>query len=327
MVRAGDDMVHDYRLVPEDFVKHLMSTLVIVVVLVLAAALAFSVPEAQPLTIKGYAEAHPVAFEQVALRALDGQGRIANYGPPYNHGTGNVESGIQQMVGILHPVNAAQDFILKPLTMAAQVNPAIRAPLAQFEHASPKLQATWERNLTAALTKATVVNGQVVVPPGNYGPLATLMNDTLMLGKSGLMSGALIRNGKVVTRFDNQNYLLFLQGQPLHQVAAPLQLKGEQWGIIHPAVPGYPGAWWMTIPTWIYQWPFVANSPAADAIALSIGLLFWLALALTPWIPGWNQVPRYLGVYRLIWKGYYRDHREPLKPQQEKEDSDHVATS
>lgn len=308
MTKTSDDMVKNYRMVPEDFVKHLFSTFVIVTIVVLVASILFSVPEKQPLTIKGYATSNPVAFEQVALRALDGQGQIANYGPPYNHGTGNVESVMQKAVGILHPINAAQDFILNPLKMAASINPAISPALKQFESASPAQQALWETRYTSALNKGQYKNGVVVVPNGNYGPLPTLMNATLSLGKSGLMSGALIRNPSVITRFDNQNYLLFLQGQPLQNDPATQSLAGGNWGIIHPAINGYPGAWWMTIPTWIYQWPAVANSPASDAWALSIGFLFWLVLALMPWIPGLNKLPRYLGVHRLIWREFYRSH-------------------
>jgi hypothetical protein len=322
---ATPDMVTDYREVPEDFVKHLFTTLAIVIVVVLAAALLFGVPEAQPLTIKSYASQHPVTFEQVVLRALDGQGQIANYGPPYNHGTGSVQSGLQLWAGVIHPVNTAQDFVLKPLSMAAAINPAINPALASFRHASPALQARWEANMTKALNHATVRNGVVVVPPGNYGPLPTLLNAALALGRSGLMSGALIRNPSVITRFDNQNYLLFLQGTPLQTDPATQPLLGSNWGIIHSAVPGYPGAWWMTIPTWIYQWPFVANSNAPDATALSIGLLFWLALALTPWIPGWNKLPRYLKVYRLIWKDYYASRPTPAEPGSAQKGRGHVA--
>jgi hypothetical protein len=310
MSARTDDMVHDYRMVPEDFMKHLLSTLAIVAALVLGLSIAFGVPEKPPLTIQHYASTQPVAFEQVVLRALDGQGQIADYGPPYNHGTGSVQSIFQVWVGVIHPVNTAQDFVLKPLAMAATINPSITPALAAFRHASAATQAKWEAAMTTALNHAKVVDGRVVVPAGHYGPLPTLLNAALALGKSGLMSGALIRNPNVITRFDNQNYLLFLQGQPLQSLAQTLDLTGGQWGIIHSAVPGYPGAWWMTIPTWIYQWPFVANSSAPDATALSIGFLFWLLLALIPWIPGLNRVPEWVGVYRLIWKGYYRDRRE-----------------
>ncbi len=61
------------------------------------------------------------------------------------------------------------------------------------------------------------------------------MADTLNLGRSGLMAGSLIRNSAVVTCFDNQNNLLFLQGASVHDAVGPLRLEGTQWGIIHPA--------------------------------------------------------------------------------------------
>ncbi len=307
-VKVHDDVVKNYRMVPEDFVKHLLSTLGIVVVVVLLASILFNLPEKQPLTIKTYATQNPVAFEQMALRALDGQGQIANYGPPYNNGTASVQSPMQTAVGVIHPINAATDFILKPLTMAASINPSIAPALHAFNSASPAQQTKWENAYTTALNKGVYKNGVVVTQKGNYGPLPALMNDTLALGKSGLMSGALMRNGAVTTRFDNQNYLLFLQGAPLQNAPQTQSLAGANWGIIHPAVNGYPAAWWMTIPTWIYQWPFVANSSAPDATALAIGFVFWLALAFTPWIPGLNKLPRYLGVHRLIWKDFYRNH-------------------
>lgn len=302
------DVAKDYRLVPEDFVQHLLLTLGIVLAVVLIASLLFGVPEKQPLTIKTYATQHPVAFEQVVLRALNGQGQIANYGPPYNHGTGSVQTSIQSVVGVLHPINAAQDFVLKPLSMAAAINPAIRPALAQFTAGSAAQQARWEAVATTALARATDRNGTVIWPTGRYGPVRTLMTAALNLGRSGLMAGALTRNGAVIDRFDNQNAVLFLQGAPLQTDPATQALQGSAWGIIHAAVNGYPGAWWMTIPTWIYQWPFVANSAAPDALALSLGFLVWVWLALTPWIPGWKRVPRYLGVHRLIWQSYYQDH-------------------
>jgi hypothetical protein len=326
MSARTDDMVHDYRMVPEDFMKHLLSTLGIVAALVLVLSALFSVPERAPLTIRQYATAHPVAFEQVVLRALDGQGQIAAYGPPYNHGTQSVQTPMQVWVGVIHPVNTAEDFVLKPLAMASRVNPAIAPALRAFRRASPAQRAAWESRMTTALTRARVAGDRVTVPAGHYGPLPTLLNASLALGQSGLMSGALIRNPAVVTRFDNQNYLLFLQGQPLQSLAQRMDLTGPQWGIIHSAVPGYPGAWWMTVPTWIYQWPFVANSAAPDAMALGLGFVVWLILAFIPWIPGLNRLPRWLGVYRLIWKEYYHDHRAPEEPSRGKEVSRHAAS-
>lgn len=314
MNRVSDarDVAGEYRLVPEDFVKHLLLTLAIVAVVVLIASALFGLPEQPPLTIKGYATGHPVIFEQVALRALDGQGQLANYGPPYNQGTGSVQTGIQSAVGVLHPINAAQDFILKPLAMAASINPAIRPALKAFTNAPAAQQKRWEQAATTALGHAVYRHGTVVWPSGSYGPVRALMTAVLNLGRSGLMYGSLTRNPAVVDRLDNQNALLFLQGTPLQTLPATQSMQGAAWGIIHPAVNGYPGAWWMTIPTWIYQWPVVANSAAPDALALVIGFLFWAFLAATPWIPGWRRIPQYVGVHRLIWQDYYHDH--PASP-------------
>ncbi len=303
---APADVTRDYALVPEDFVKHLVSTLVVVVAVVLLASLLFSLPEKPPLTIKEYATMHPVSFELMALRALDGTGDIANYGPPYNHGQGSVESPLQRQVGIIHPINAQSDFILKPVGMASEINPSVKGTLTRFETADARRRSGWESSYGPALSKGTYVHGSVLTSKGKFGPVPALLNDTLHLAQSGLMSGALIRNPAVITRFNNQNYLLFLQGAPLQTNPATQAMAGPNWGLIHPAINGYPGAWWMTIPTWIYQWPFVAAARASDALALSLGLLFWLTLALTPWIPGWNRLPRYLGIYRVIWRSFYR---------------------
>ena len=47
----------------------------------------------------------------------------------------------------------------------------------------------------------------------------------------------------------------------------------------------------------------VAN---ADALIWAIMTVFALALLLLPFIPGLRALPRRLGVYRLIWREYYR---------------------
>ena len=149
--RVDDEMIHDYQYVPEDFMKHLVSTLGIIVILVFVLAAVFGVPEKPPLTIRGYATTHPVAFERMATCDLNGQGEIANYGPPYNEGTGYVESQLQKISGIWHPINAEQDFILKPLTMTASINLQIVPALRTFETASRAQQVTWANNYEKAL--------------------------------------------------------------------------------------------------------------------------------------------------------------------------------
>lgn len=302
------DVTHRYRYVPVDFVKHLLGTTLVIAVLTLALSAIFREPVRPALTISSYANENPVAFLQVALGDLDGTGDIANYGPPYNHGTGSVQDFLQQWVGVIHPVDTKTDFILRPLAFAAHLDPRLSAPLYTFRTASAAQQAQWEAAYKKGLAAARVDNGVVHLPPGSYGPVAPMMQGLLQLGQSGLMTGVLNRS-PASYQFDSQNSLLFLQGKPLQDAAAKLELQGNQWGIIHEENAPYPGPWWMTIVTAVYQIPFISNASAADALALGSGLLLFVILMIAPWLPGINRLPRVLGVHRLIWKDYYRTHQ------------------
>ncbi|WP_053960338.1 hypothetical protein [Sulfobacillus thermosulfidooxidans] len=305
MYHPDIDVTHRYKYIPADFAKHLLSTTIVIAILTILLSAIFHEPVRPAIKISQYAREHPLGFVKVAMGDLDGQGEIANYGPPYNNGNGSVQDFVQRWVGILHPVYPREDFILKPLQYAASINPHFNPPLQQFLAASPSQQTQWERAYNQVLPKAKYINGQIIVPPAPYGPVASLMQDLLQLGQSGLMTGALDRS-PADYQFDNQNSLLFLQGKPLHDAAAKLELKGNQWGIIHEEDAPYPGPWWMTIVTAIYQIPFIANASAADALALGSGLVLFLFLMFAPWIPVLNRLPRYLGVHRLIWRDYYK---------------------
>jgi hypothetical protein len=308
MYNPRTDVAHEYRYVRTDFVKHLLSTTLVVAVLTMGLSAVFREPVRPALKISQYATEHPRGFLQVALHDLDGQGEIANYGPPYNNGNGYVQDFLQRWVGIIHPVYPKTDFVLQPLAMAAHLDTGLVTPLSRFERASARQQRRWEAAFGQALARARRVGSAVVLPRGRYGPVAPLLLGLLKLGQSGLMTGALDRS-PADYQFDNQNSLLFLQGKPLHDAAAKLELKGNQWGIIHEENAPFPGPWWMTIVTAIYQIPFIANASAADALALSSGLLLFVLLMVAPWIPGVNRLPRFLGVHRWIWADYYRQHK------------------
>ena len=313
MYHPRTDVTHRYRYVKTDFVKHLLTTTVIIAILTMGLSAIFREPVRPALKIDTYANQHPRGFVTVALGDLDGTGEIANYGPPYNNGTGSVQDFLQQWVGIIHPVQPKQDFILGPLSQAAHLDPSLSASLATFNKASAATQARWESAFGHALKQATVVKGRLVLPSGDYGPVAAMMQAFLRLGQSGLLTGALDRS-PASYQFDNQNSLLFLQGAPLHNEAGILQLQGEQWGIIHEENAPFPGPWWMTIVTAIYQIPFIANASAADAMALAGGMLLFIILMAAPWIPVFNRLPRFLGVHRLIWSSYYQSQKLPQKP-------------
>lgn len=307
------DVTHRYQYVPADFVKHLLGTTLVIAVLVAVLSAVFHEPVRPALKISTYAIENPKGFMTVALGDLNGTGEIANYGPPYNHGTGYVQDFVQQWVGVIHPVYPLQDFILRPLERAAHLDPGLTPALRAFQQASRAQQAGWERAFGTALVHARVQGPRVLLPAGRYGPVGTMMQGLLQLGQSGLMSGALNRS-PADYQFDNQNALLFLQGRPLHSAAKRLELEGDQWGIIHEERAPYPGPWWMTVVTAIYQLPFIAHASAADAMALGSGMALFILLMIAPWLPGINRLPRLLGVHRLIWRKYYATHSSDKSP-------------
>jgi hypothetical protein len=294
-----------------DMVKEGVVSLAISGVLIVAVAAIWGAPYRPAVTNKQVANKQPILIEKTALGDLAGTGDMATYGPPYNNGTQGIQSlwgfAPQTWWGTPYKVNTAKADVLNPLTMLATAanNPQLKTALKTYRGASAQQQQTWNKNYSAALKSAAVTNGQVAVTPGNYGPVKTLMNDELTLAQSGLLSGALNRqtnNG--VYRWNVQDNLLFLQGDALHQAAQKINMLGEQWGISHDEQ-AYPGPWWLTPYTFLYQVPPWSNIAAGDeAAAYTVGLLF-LLLLLVPFVPGLNKVPRLLPVHRLIWRDWY----------------------
>jgi hypothetical protein len=73
----------------------------------------------------------------------------------------------------------------------------------------------------------------------------------------------------------------------------------------------YPGQAWLWLYTFWYQVPVGPfNGPNADlAVWLTMAVLT-AGLVFLPYIPGLNQLPRVLRVYRLIWRQHYRALRQ-----------------
>jgi hypothetical protein len=90
-----------------------------------------------------------------------------------------------------------------------------------------------------------------------------------------------------------------------HDVARPLDMLGSMWGISNETGP-YPGAWWLWPYTFFYQVPPMASSPNGDLQVGVIILVVYLATLFTPFVPILNRLPRWFGVYRLIWRDWYR---------------------
>jgi len=300
---------HGIPMAPYDLVKEGLIGLLVVGVLVVGLSVALSSPDEPPLTVQHVAATAPLVFLQTALGELNGTDSINTYGPPYNSGSGSVQSlgpvSLQRLAGVHIPIDTAQDMVLGPLRRVAQLEPAVAAAFQTFDGAPPARQGAWEAAYGTALIKARVQGTTVQLPAGGYGPVAPLLAGLLDLGRSGLLEPA-VDNSPRIYSTDNTRSILFFQSAALPAQAARFHLIGSQWGMMN-ETGNYPGQAWLWLYTLGYQVPAYASSPNADALVMATIAVLTLVLLLLPWIPGLNRLPRLLGVYRLIWRDYYRD--------------------
>jgi hypothetical protein len=300
------------RMMPYDLIREGLLALLAVVIIVAVFSAALSSPDDPPLTIQQYAQQDPVGFETTAMGELSGTGTIAQYGPPYNNGTGSVQwlgpVSLQELFGVRIPIDTAQTYVFQPLTIAAHTDPTLAAALTTFQRASATQQDTWETAYTTALGKATVSGGRVRVPTGDYGPLPVMMDRLLVLGASGALDGLLLRNSSGFYQSDFTKPLLFLSEDALPAKAQALNLLGSQWGMMN-ETGNYPGQAWLWLYTFWYQIGPYNTSPNADAFVWLTMAVLTAILVFFPYLPYLNRLPYYLGVHRLIWREYYQDVR------------------
>ena len=72
-------------------------------------------------------------------------------------------------------------------------------------------------------------------------------------------------------------------------------------------VGSWPGQPWLSAYALLYQIPPWKNV-GTDIIVIVTVIPLFLILLFLPFIPGLRSLPRRLGVYRLIWRSYYRDY-------------------
>ena len=309
-----DSIQIHYKTKESDLFKDLIYTLIAVIIFIAILSLIFKSPYEPPMSIAQFAKANPKEFEQTAMGDLMQTGEIATYGPPYNRGASQQSLGFinpEQWMGQATPVNTKQEFVINPLKMTESINPSITYYIQWFQKSSLQTQKMWETNYNNALQKAKIVNGDVVVPNGNYGPVSYMISSLLALGKSGFMARALDANvpgNNSTYTYNFQNRLLFLQGTALTNLATKENMLGSQMGIIKYNA-AYPGPWWLTYYNYLYLFPPFAASPAADLLVFGTVFLTFLLLILLPYIPILNRIPYYIPVYKLIWRNYYKNEK------------------
>jgi hypothetical protein len=304
-------------MVPYDLIKELSIAMVGVIVLVLVLSVVLSSPDVPSVTIQSWAKADPVDFVTTATGELAGTTDVASYGPPYNNGSGSVQTwgflDPQEWAGVHIATNAANDFVIEPLTQSTVGDSGLASALSTYREAAGSQQTTWLTNYATALGTATVGgDGSVVVPGGQYGPVPVLMDRMLTLARSGGLDALLLTSNHFY-QTDFSRALLFLDdGGYIGTLAQDQQLTGSQWGMMN-ETGRYPGQAWLWLYTMWYQIPpftsdtgFLGiNAGNADLGVVGVMLLLSLLLILVPFIPGLRDIPRWIPVHRLIWRQHY----------------------
>ena len=280
-------------------------TIASAVVLALTFGLAglLSSPDVPSITVATWARVAPADFLGTAATELNGTSETATYGPPYNQ-NGTPQSLLfapANIPGVTQPVDAAQDFVLGPLTTLAQTDPAVAAPLAAYRAASPAQQLAWANAYATAEAKVTFVNGNPVVPAANDGPVPVMMASELALARSGALDTDLLSQQPFYgTNFTKP--LLFIEdGSYFVDQAQAMHLTGSQWGVMN-ETGSYPGQPWLWLYTLWYQVPGCTNSANIDMIAIYMTGVGTILLLCIPFIPGLRDIPRLIPVHRLIWR-------------------------
>ena len=320
-------------LVEFDIVKEMLVALGVIFVAVVACALIFRAPYSKAVTIQQIAQQEPHALIETAMRDLTGQSALAQYGPPYNTGGSPQHVGFlspERWFGVTHPVNPPRVDVLQPLAAAAVLNPALGQALNAWKAATSAQQAAWVKAFNAAEPKAPIsATSTLELPPAAArasGPLPLMMSGELQLARAGLLAAAIDGTGtKNIYQYSEQDSLLFLQGQVMQQIAAKRDLLGNpQWGIVHEEA-NYPGPWWLTPYAFLYQIPPYSTSPNGDMMAAGTMAIVFLLLLFLPLLPVANRLPKWLRVYRLIWRDYYRWVRGGPAPAEGKKEASHAA--
>ena len=290
-------------------------TIATVVILVLTVGLAslLSSPNVPPATVRSWVQVVPADFLATAGTELDGSSLTATYGPPYNtNGTPQSEwFAPANWAGVRQPIDAAQTFVLGPLTSAAATDPTLAAALATYKAAPPDQQVKWAAAYGKAVTKVRFVNGVPVVPAANDGPVPVMLASELALARSGAIDADLSASQPFYGT-DFTKPLLFLEdGAYYADKATAEHLTGDQWGVMN-ETGSYPGQPWL----WLYQlWyhlPGWRNSANIDLIAIYMTGLATLLLLAIPFIPGLRDIPRWIPVHRLIWRDWNRRPAGPV---------------
>ena len=299
---------------PYDLIREGLIVLGIVAALVIVLAIIFKSPNAPTVRGEDVAKNQPLDYMKTATDFLSGESELQEYGPPYTKDTDNIQRilgpGPAVILGVTMPMDARQEFVIAPLEKVAVFSRDVASALKVWKAASEDQQKAWTKAYSDALDKGEEADGQVKVAAGDYGPVPVMIAGMLDLGRAGLLEGALTSSERLPYTLDNTKAMLFFQEDVDQNVAEGYDMKGTQWGITH-EVGNLPGPWWLWPYAIWYQIPPLTTAPNADVIVGSLMMLFFLLLLFAPFIPVLKHLPKWIPIYRIIWRDWYETHDVP----------------
>ena len=291
-----------------DLFKEVAICAVVSLVLALVLAVVFSSPDERPVTLKSWSNAAPVGFAVTAAAELGGTSPTATYGPPYTNTPGAGQKlgplSLEGISGVTLPIDTADDFVLGPL-LTLPDRPGLRAAIGRYRAASATQESAWTATYAKAVSKSSFRAGQIVLPPGPYGPVATIVANLESMARSGALDGALLATPQLYGTDYTKPLLFIADGTYLADQAGSRHLQGTQWGMMN-ETGNYPGQAWLWLYTMWYQVPPYSSSHNADVLVWGTMMVLTVLLALVPFIPGVRSIPRRTRVYKLIWREHYR---------------------
>jgi len=305
---AGQTFEQGVRTVRYDLLKELAIAMAVSLVVILGLAFFLSSPDVPSVTIQSWAQADPVDFTTTANDELAGSSVTASYGPPYNQGTGSVQSigpfSPQAWAGVHVNVDQPTDFVINPLKQAASNDAQLSGEISTYQGASADQQGKWHDAYATALKDAKVTDGKVTVADGDYGPVPAMLGRLVLLAQTGALDGLLLSSNHFY-QTDYTKPLLFINdGGYISGLADGQHLTGNQWGMMN-ETGLYPGQTWLWLYTLWYQIPPFNQVSYTDLLVVLMMVLLTTLLMLVPLIPGLRDIPRWIPIYRLIWRRYY----------------------
>ncbi|HXB16625.1 MAG TPA: hypothetical protein VNV44_12900 [Solirubrobacteraceae bacterium] len=314
---------------PYDLVKELCVATGVIGLMAVLLTILFSSPDEKPSTIAQWSRSLPQNFSTTAAEELAGTSGTATYGPPYNHNGTGQEAWIlrpQKWLGVSHPIDTEKDFVVGPLE-AIPGDARLTAALNEYKAASEQQKKAWaeayakpleetaaaeeeEKKPPGTVTVNEAAGSVAVKPSGDAGPVPVMMERLLALAKSGGVDGSLLTSSQFFQTDYTKPLLFMADGGLLEKRAERDHLLGEQWGIMN-ETGSYPGQAWLWLYAVWYQIEPFKSSENADILVMMIMGVLSLALVLIPFIPGVRALPRWIPIYRLIWREHYRAIEHP----------------